>query len=89
MAEHDISLVTAKSSNTVIESMKVALATASAAITPATLTAMVGIKDGSALALPTSVTGAMSSLGAITGNILHPLYGAASAALTNLSLIHI
>jgi hypothetical protein len=85
MAEHDISLVTSKASSTVVESMKVALATASAAITPATLTAMVGIKDGSALALPASVTGAMSSLGAITGNILHPLYGAASAALTNLT----
>ena len=85
MAEHDISLVTSKASSTVVESMKVALATASAAITPATLTAMVGIKEGSALTLPASVTGAMSGLGAIAGNILHPLYGAASAALTNLT----
>jgi hypothetical protein len=97
MAEHDISLVTAKSSNTVIESMKVALATASAAITPATLTAMVGIKEGSALALPKSVTDAMTILNTHKGyananvagwiaGISGPT-GTANAALTNLTTL--
>ena len=47
--EHDITLVTAKSSAVTIEGMKTSLATAAGGITPATLTAMVGLSQGGAL----------------------------------------
>lgn len=62
MAEHDISLVTAKASNTVVENMKVALATASAAITPATVTAMAGLAQGGAIQIAPSVTAAIAGM---------------------------
>ncbi len=62
MAEHDISLVTAKAGSVVAENMKVSLATAAGALTPSTITAMVGIAKGEALTLAPTVTGAMSNM---------------------------
>ena len=69
MAEHDISLVTAKSSGTVVENMKVALATASAAITPATVTAIAGLAQGGAIQIAPSVTAAITAMQAHALNI--------------------
>ena len=62
MAEHDISLVTAKAGSVVAENMKVSLATAAGGLTPSTITAMVGIHKGEALTLAPTVTGAMSNM---------------------------
>jgi hypothetical protein len=62
MAEHDISLVTAKAGSVVAENMKVSLATAAGALTPSTITAMVGIAKGTALQLAPTVTGAMANM---------------------------
>ena len=62
MAEHDISLVTSKAGSVVAENMKVSLATAAGALTPSTITAMVGIVKGEALKLAPTVTGAMSNM---------------------------
>ena len=85
MAEHDISLVTSKAGSVISENMKVSLATAAGSLTPSTITAMVGIAQGTALQLAPSVQSAISGLTAITGNILHPLYSAATSALSNLT----
>ena len=61
-SEHDITLVTAKSSAVIIEGMKTSLATASGAITPATLTAMVGLAQGGALKIAPAVTDALAAM---------------------------
>lgn len=87
MSEHDISLVTAKAGSVIAENMKVSLATASGALTPSTITAMVGITQGTALQLAPSVQTAVASLTAITGNVLHPLYASATTALSNLTTL--
>lgn len=79
MAEHDISLVTAKASGVVAENLKLSLATPSASITPATITAMVGLAKGKALQIAPSVTSALSGMSnAITkyGNVASPDYDA-------------
>jgi hypothetical protein len=88
MAEHDISLVTAKAGTVIAENMKVSLATAAGALTPSTITAMVGIHNGTALKLPQSVTDVVNKLTPIAGNILHPFHIEANTALTNLTSLH-
>ena len=85
MAEHDISLVTAKAGSVIAENLKLSLATPAGALTPSTITAMVGIAQGTALQLAPSVQSAVAGLTAIAGNILHPLYSAATSALSNLT----
>ena len=84
MSEHDISLVTAKAGSVIAENMKVSLATASGALTPSTITAMVGIHNGTALKLPQSVTDAVDKLH--YSNIADPgLWSAANIARANLT----
>lgn len=62
MAEHDISLVTSKAGSVIAENLKVSIATPAGALTPATLTAMVGIAQGTALQLSPTVTKLMSDI---------------------------
>lgn len=94
MAEHDISLVTAKASSVVIEGMKASLATPAGGMTPATITAMVGIAKGEALQIAPSVTTAMSVLqhhAGLTPNSAGYIPGVsgspASTALSNLTTL--
>ena len=60
--EHDISLATAKSSSTIVEGMKITLATPSASLTPSTVTAMAGLAQGGAIQVSPSVTSAISAM---------------------------
>ena len=93
MAEHDISLVTAKAGSVVLENLKPSLATPAGALTPATLTAMAGLAKGGALQIAPIIGTTISGLqakAALYGNVLSPSYNptlAANLALaaTNLS----
>jgi hypothetical protein len=95
MSEKDYSLVTAKAGSVVAENLRLSLATPSGSITPATLTAMVGIAKGEALTLAPTVTGAMGKLKfhANLANSTQPGWiegisgntGSANTALTNLT----
>jgi len=82
------SLVTAKAGSVVSENLKVSLATPSASITPSTLTAMIGLSKGGAIALPSATTAAFSSaisaLNAIVAAPLNPLNSQATALVSNL-----
>ena len=62
MSEHDISLVTSQAGSVISENQKNTLGQAAASLTPATLTAMIGIKNGTALTLGNSVQVAMTTL---------------------------
>ncbi len=92
MAEHDISLVTSKAGSVVAENMKVSLATAAGALTPSTITAMVGIHNGTALTLPQSVTTARDALADAKANVggaySATIVSAASNAYANLTSLH-
>lgn len=69
MAEHDISLVTAQAGTVVAENLKVTLGTAGASsLSPATITAMVGIAQNSALKIAKDVTDSMDALTAIAAS---------------------
>jgi hypothetical protein len=73
--EHDISLATAKSSSTIVEGMKITLATPSASLTPSTVTAMAGLAQGGAIQVSPSVTSAISAMlikAAEYGNVSSP-----------------
>lgn len=86
MSEHDITLVTAKSSITVIENNTVSLATPSGGLTPSTITAMVGINQGSALQYAPDVSTVMGQLNfANISNVA--LWPSANAALANLTTL--
>ena len=71
MAEHDINLVTAQAGTVVAENLKVTLGTAGAAsLSPATLTAMVGISQNKALRIAPDVTSVTNYLQSIaTSNV--------------------
>lgn len=84
MSEHDINLVTAKAGSTVVENLKVTLATPAAALTPATFTAMIGIAQGSALTIAKPVQDAMAKLANIASSNSSANVNAA-AALSSLS----
>ena len=66
MSEHDDTLVTSKAGTVVAENLKLSLATASGSITPSTVTAMVGVNQGSALQLSPDVTAAMNKLSSVS-----------------------
>jgi hypothetical protein len=69
MSEHDITLVTSQASTVVAENLKVTLGQARASMTPATVQAMVGIAQGTALKIHPNVTATMAALNAeITNN---------------------
>jgi hypothetical protein len=57
-------IVTAKAGTVVAENLKLALATASGSLTPSTITAMVGIAQGTALQLAPDVQNAMTAMDA-------------------------
>ena len=78
-------IVTAKAGGVVAENLKLALSTASGSLTPSTITAMVGISQGSALQLAPDVTATISKLSAV--DPLDPLYASAQTALTNLTTL--
>jgi hypothetical protein len=85
MSEKDYSLVTSQAGSVISENQKNTLGQAAASLTPATFTAMIGIKNGTALTLAAPVANAMATLSSIAGNILDPNQGAAAAALTSMS----
>jgi hypothetical protein len=89
MSEHDINLVTSQAGSVVAENQHVTLGTASASITPATATAMVGINQNVALAIDDNVKATTAKLQDISGNV-GGVYSAAqvSAATTALSTLN-
>jgi len=74
-------IVTAKSASVIAENLKLALATPSGSITPSTITAMVGINQGSALQPSADVISAVQKLAAVPN--IAPYYGAAQTAITS------
>lgn len=87
MSEHDINLVTAKAGSVVAENLKLSLATPSASLTPSTITAMVGINQGSALQLAPDVQNVMTALAAKAASSDYPANVQAATALTNLTTL--
>lgn len=83
-SEHDISLVTSQAGSVVAENQYVTLGTASAAITPATATAMVGINQNVALDIDTSVKASRAKLVAIAASSDYPANVQAAAAIGTL-----
>lgn len=61
-SEHDLNLVTAQCGTVIAENKRVTIGTSKAAITPATMQAMVGIKNGTALRPHPNVTATISAL---------------------------
>jgi hypothetical protein len=92
MSEHDQNLVTSQAGSVIAENLKVTLGTASAAITPATATAMVGINQGTALKLHDDVQAAKNKLSDVAANVggaySAATVAAASVALGNFNDIH-
>ena len=69
MAEHDINLVTAQAGTVVAENLKVTLGTAGAgSLSPATITAMVGIAKNQSLKIADDVQSSMSILSSIAAS---------------------
>ena len=92
MSEHDINLVTAKAGSVVAENLKLSLATASSSLTPSTITAMVGISQGTALQIAPDVQNAMAAMDAkiaecIAANTAPSLALAASITSAKANLI--
>lgn len=80
-------LVTSKSATTIVDNLKVTLATPAAALTPSTFTAMIGISQGSALSLAAPVQNALSKLSDIASSNSSANVSAA-AALSSLNSFH-
>jgi len=79
-------LVTSKSASTIVNNLKVTLATPAAGLTPSTFTAMIGINQGSALQIAAPVQDTLSQL----GNIAYSNSSAnvqANAAITSLTTL--
>jgi len=88
MSEHDISLVTGQASTVIAENQKTTLGQAASALTPATLTAMIGINQGSALCLAPSVANVVAQLQTISANVADANSAAATATLSSLTSFH-
>ena len=80
-------LVTSKSSSTLINGLKVTLATPGSGLTPSTFTAMIGINQGSALQLAAPVQATLSQLANIAASN-SSANTAAAAALSSLTTLH-
>jgi hypothetical protein len=78
-------IVSAKSASVVAENLKLALATPSGSVTPSTITAMVGINQGTALRPSAEVIAAIQKLDAVPNT--SPYYGDAQTAITNLTAL--
>lgn len=87
MSEHDISLVTGQAGSVISENQKNTLGQSAASITPATLTAMIGINQGTALALGNSVQVAMATLAGIAASNSSANVSAA-AAISSMNSFH-
>lgn len=86
-SEHDISLVTAQAGTVVAENLKVTLGTAGASsLSPATITAMVGIAQNTALKIADDVQSSMSTLAAIAASTSPANVAAASTLASMQSL---
>lgn len=85
-SEHDINLVTGQAGSVIAENQKVTFGTAAGGITPATITAMVGINQNVALDIDANVKASTAKLQEISANV-GGVYSAAqvSAATTALS----
>ena len=85
-SEHDINLVTGQAGSVIAENQKVTFGTAAGGITPATITAMVGINQNVALDIDANVKASATKLQEISANV-GGVYSAAqvSAATTALS----
>ena len=68
-SEHDINLVTGQAGSVIAENQKVTFGTASGGITPATVTAMVGINQNVALDIETNVKASTAKLQEISANV--------------------
>lgn len=87
MSEKDYSLVTGKAGTVVAENLKVTLATAGAgSLSPATITAMVGIAQNSALKIADDVQSSMSTLAAIAAS-MSPANVAAASTLSSMQAL--
>jgi len=80
-------IVTAKAGSVIAENLKLALATPSASLTPSTITAMVGINQGSALQLAPDVQNVMTALAAKAASGDYPANVQAATALSNLTTL--
>ena len=85
MSEHDISLVTSQAGSVVAENQHVTLGTASAAITPSTAMAMIGINKNEALAIDANVVAAKDKLSNISANV-GGVYSAAEVSAATIAL---
>lgn len=87
-SEHDINLVTGQAGSVIAENQKVTFGTASGGITPATITAMVGINQNVALDIEANVKASATKLQEISANV-GGVYSASqvSAATTALSAL--
>lgn len=90
-SEHDINLVTAKAGSVIAEGLKLSLATPGGSLTPATITAMVGISTGQALQFAPEVNTVMTALNKAATNVggvySASTVSAASAAYANLTTL--
>jgi hypothetical protein len=68
-SEHDINLVTGQAGSVIAENQKVTFGTASGGITPATVTAMVGINQNVALDIEANVKASTAKLQEISANV--------------------
>lgn len=80
-------IVTSKSASVVAENLKLALSTPSGSLTPSTITAMVGINQGSALQLAPDVQSVMTALSAKAASGDYPANVQAATALSNLTTL--
>ncbi len=87
-SEHDINLVTGQAGSVIAENQKVTFGTAAGGITPATITAMVGINQNVALDIDANVKASATKLQEISANV-GGVYSAAqvSAATTALGAL--
>lgn len=87
-SEHDINLVTGQAGSVIAENQKVTFGTAAGGITPATITAMVGINQNVALDIEANVKASATKLQEISANV-GGVYSAAqvSAATTALGAL--
>jgi hypothetical protein len=76
-------LVDSKAATSIVEGLKITLATPSKSLTPSVLTALVGISNGHAFQVAPAAQSAVTNLASVPNT--SPYYGAAQSALANLT----
>ena len=84
-SEHDINLVTGQAGSVIAENQKVTFGTAAGGITPATVTAMVGINQNVALDIEANVKASTAKLQEISANV-GGVYSAAQVSAATIAL---